>query len=379
MERKPGRSLTLGTEFVKNIKGVWKEITTQGSLPRRRSYHTAVSWRSTLFILGGQDLREGALEGLWMLRIDSVNPDAERWVKLKIQGGPGAISRHTAVVFQNLMYVYGGTNTIVQYNTLYILDLEKMIWRTIRQLDEDNPPKMDSHSCVVYNSNLVFFGGYVSGYRSSILHLFDTSTELWDKKDLNGPCPRSNHSASVFQKNMYVFGGFDEDHSTLNDFWRLNLETWTWHPLPLRGDAPAARSGHSTLIYRNNLILFGGIKEIGHETNELFYCNIEDLVWVLIFHTEATLHKPRLSKNLEVKSPSHLPRKSIDLSKIAAIQKEEVKEIANPMLKENEKVIPVPCARDGHSACVVDEKMYVFGGDKHQMSFNDLYAYSLIE
>jgi hypothetical protein len=36
-----------------------------------------------------------------------------------------------------------------------------------------------------------------------------------------------------------------------------------------------------------------------------------------------------------------------------------------------------PCARDGHSAFYYKNKMIVFGGDRHKMSFNDIYILNL--
>jgi hypothetical protein len=37
-----------------------------------------------------------------------------------------------------------------------------------------------------------------------------------------------------------------------------------------------------------------------------------------------------------------------------------------------------PCARDGMSMCYIDDKkILVFGGDRHKMSFNDLYLLDL--
>ena len=32
-----------------------------------------------------------------------------------------------------------------------------------------------------------------------------------------------------------------------------------------------------------------------------------------------------------------------------------------------------PSARDGHSSFVFHNKMFIFGGDRHHMPFNDLY------
>eukprot|EP01017_Pseudomicrothorax_dubius_P050000 TRINITY_DN9388_c0_g1_i2.p1 TRINITY_DN9388_c0_g1~~TRINITY_DN9388_c0_g1_i2.p1 ORF type:complete len:240 (+),score=56.34 TRINITY_DN9388_c0_g1_i2:379-1098(+) len=38
-----------------------------------------------------------------------------------------------------------------------------------------------------------------------------------------------------------------------------------------------------------------------------------------------------------------------------------------------------PCPRDGHSAVVLGNELVVFGGDRHKMSFNDLYICDLKE
>lgn len=32
-----------------------------------------------------------------------------------------------------------------------------------------------------------------------------------------------------------------------------------------------------------------------------------------------------------------------------------------------------PCARDGHCAVMIGHELVIFGGDRHQMSFNDIY------
>lgn len=36
-----------------------------------------------------------------------------------------------------------------------------------------------------------------------------------------------------------------------------------------------------------------------------------------------------------------------------------------------------PCARNGQSLTICNKKMYIFGGDRHLMSFNDLYQFDL--
>ena len=36
-----------------------------------------------------------------------------------------------------------------------------------------------------------------------------------------------------------------------------------------------------------------------------------------------------------------------------------------------------PPPRDGHSCFVYDNKMFIFGGDRHHMPFNDLFYFEL--
>ena len=36
-----------------------------------------------------------------------------------------------------------------------------------------------------------------------------------------------------------------------------------------------------------------------------------------------------------------------------------------------------PCARDGQSVTINKDYMYIFGGDRHLMAFNDLYSFDL--
>ncbi len=36
-----------------------------------------------------------------------------------------------------------------------------------------------------------------------------------------------------------------------------------------------------------------------------------------------------------------------------------------------------PCARDGQTIAVCKNKMFIFGGDRHLMCFNDLYWFDL--
>lgn len=44
---------------------------------------------------------------------------------------------------------------------------------------------------------------------------------------------------------------------------------------------------------------------------------------------------------------------------------------------QNKMVGRRPCARDGHSAVISDSSCFIFGGDRHMMSYNDMYVVDL--
>lgn len=49
------------------------------------------------------------------------------------------------------------------------------------------------------------------------------------------------------------------------ELWRLDVSTWAWELLPLRG-GPSARSGHRMVLFKNKLLVFGGFYDVGRET-----------------------------------------------------------------------------------------------------------------
>lgn len=81
---------------------------------------------------------------------------------------------------------------------------------------------------------------------------------------------------------MYVFGGKDFENNKLFDLWVFDIPTLTWaeikaYPQPtvsfdLNFSQP--RSGHSAVVYKNQIYIFGGIFEITKELNDLWTYDI---------------------------------------------------------------------------------------------------------
>jgi hypothetical protein len=103
-EEVPARHLPPAQPEKQAVIGEWSEIRVQGKLPERRSNHAAFiqnTQRNYLYIHGGRDLKEGAIDNLWRIDLDGLqalktdpNRDVE-WEPIKTTGaGPGKISHH---------------------------------------------------------------------------------------------------------------------------------------------------------------------------------------------------------------------------------------------------------------------------------------------
>ena len=72
------------------------------------------------------------------------------------------------------------------------------------------------------------------------------------------------------------------------------------------------------------------------------------------------------------------PNKKFRSEKITAFGKETRSKFNLPLSNSsNTREGIKPCARDGHSAIAYEGIMIIFGGDRHNMSFNNLFLYDL--
>lgn len=72
------------------------------------------------------------------------------------------------------------------------------------------------------------------------------------------------------------------------------------------------------------------------------------------------------------------PKMKVQEDKLTDFGKESVSKFLEPLHNNSNIVIgKKPCARDGHCSIIIGEELVLFGGDRHQMSFNDIYKLNL--
>lgn len=387
----------------------WHEIRTLGSHPHRRSYHSAVVWRNEIIVCGGQDLREGMVPGHWVFSFQEDTPEMDTWTELpQSDNMPSPLCRHTAVVDGNRMFLFGGTDNSIENSNTYILDLEARTW-TVKLPDAPGlPPPIDSHSSVVHESRMIVFGGFIGGSRTSDAFELDLSSLRWSALATTGraPCPRSSHTAVVYRNAMYVYGGSNDDGGKIDDVYRLSLSNNEWQAVALSGSVPEGRSGHSAVVYKSVMLVFGGMKDLTKETNEMHGLNLDSGEWMIV-QEERKIEDPVSAAQLEEykkgKSPTRRtqavtggsPHSGSPMHRSATLKQDSPVSPGDESPNTKKKRQPThlyegpPCPmlgrivgrapypRDGHSAVLLGDRMFVFGGDRYQMPFNDLYVFAV--
>lgn len=255
----------------------------------------------SLYIHGGHDIREGTLSSLW--RIDLSNKNYE-WEQVHTRGGikPGKIAYHSLTLYSdNKCILIGGSNLGIDNPNIYELDLDKLEWSLDKHSKPDDLISIDEHTACLDKDKLYVFGGNVHGFKSNKMYILDMSTRKWTiEEPENGPCERSGHSAVIKDGKMYVFGGKNSESNKLGDFWVYDTKAHTWSQLETSDlESPISRSGHSSGVYKNFIIIYAGIHELTQELSDMCLYDISRNCWMTLFDEE---HSPVHQQNRSVHS-----------------------------------------------------------------------------
>ncbi|KAK7083088.1 hypothetical protein SK128_015194 [Halocaridina rubra] len=123
-----------------------------------------------------------------------------------------------------------------------------------------------SHATVLVDNAVWVIGGY-SFTEKAFLLKYNITEDKWRAVKSIGfkkPSPRYGHTAVVYNESIYVYGGMKEDGSITRELWRLDLDSQKWSLLPSRGFRRArrgARRGRLGRRERNRRNNSGRLKE----------------------------------------------------------------------------------------------------------------------
>ncbi|GAA6213412.1 kelch domain-containing protein 1 isoform X1 [Lates japonicus] len=221
-------------------------------------------------------------------------------------------SGHTAVVEENLLYVWGGYMSVsndeilLPNNELWVYDLQQGVWNVFH-MTGDAPPSM-SGACGCYlNGHMYIFGGCDDDGQTNQIYCVDLTDGKYMWKRImhetgSAPSPRDKLSCWIYKGRIIYFGGYghklqtDVDSRNRNfiidevawagsDLWGWNSEVHMFDPMRVSwsepqtyGQAPAPRAAHAGASTGSRGYIFGGrVRET--RINDIHCLDLESWTW----------------------------------------------------------------------------------------------------
>ncbi|MCP9256888.1 hypothetical protein DINM_000081 [Dirofilaria immitis] len=237
----------------------------QNSWPYQRYGHTVVEYKGKAYLWGGRNDEFGACS-----RMYCFDPERVTWSVIPYEGeAPPARDGHSAVVVDNLMFIFGGFEEESQRfsQETFAYNFKERKWYELKTTGE-LPQWRDFHTACVINKKMYIFGGRsdLNGalhssrdFYSDILKVLNLKTGRWENPEVTGDCPCGRRSHRVHNNKMYIFGGYlGTENLHLNELHEFDPETSCWRRLKPFGKGPSPRRRQCVVVVGERIFLFGG-------------------------------------------------------------------------------------------------------------------------
>lgn len=245
----------------------WSVPHVVGEIPMPLRAMTCTAVGKKLVVFGGGD---GPTYYNDVYVLDTVNC---RWTKPRIVGDrvPSKRRAHTACLYKNGIYVFGGGDGVRALNDIWrldVTDMTKMSWKLVSgpdktsqsgaSKDQQRKPKARGyHTANMVGSKLIIYGGSDGGECFDDVWVYDVETHVWKGVPIPVTFRRLSHTATIVGSYLFVIGGHDGSEYC-NDVLLLNLVTMTWDKRRVYGQSPTGRGYHGTVLHDSRLMVIGG-------------------------------------------------------------------------------------------------------------------------
>ncbi|CAL1589985.1 unnamed protein product [Knipowitschia caucasica] len=213
----------------------WTMVEAQGKVPPL-AYHSCTLFRGELWVLGGVFPRphpqpDGCSEALYIF-----DPELSIWYQPIVTGEkPAPRSGHSACLMkQRSLYVFGGWDTPLCFNDMYMLDLGLMEFSAVSTCGKPPSPRSWHGSAALSDSKFLIHGGYNGNHALTDAFIFDVDTHTWTEVTVPElRLPRAGHSLITMEtaeqrpedRTLLVFGGGDNEGTFYSDLCTVSVDT----------------------------------------------------------------------------------------------------------------------------------------------------------
>ncbi|CAD8099772.1 unnamed protein product [Paramecium sonneborni] len=311
-------------DMYKYQKG-WTKLKLQGEIPSARSGSLGCVYEDQFYLFGGYTWKHGE----YFNDLFRFNPQNNIWEKItpKTQAPPARVD-HSFTIQKNLCYIFGGSNGQKRFNDLHELNLSTLEWKALSQVRQLSARL--GHTITSYQNELYLFGGWDGNNTLNDLWVYSNSNGTFQTvKQQNPPAGRYRHTANVYKGFLFIFGGVDQNQERFNDLQRFDFQTSIWSRIVVQ-NPPSPRSFHKCVVLGNYLYLVGGFD--GQRRNDVHRINLDS--------------ENGRQQIEQIRQAPHLMWIQLDLK---------------------DRFTP----RTGHTACVLQNKIYLFGGVDQSGNINN--------
>jgi len=254
-----------------------------GRRPEARLCHTACLYNNYMYIYGGDEPPINS-QSFGTIRNDMFryNIDNGDW---EIVSAPNltlkSSTEHGSVLVDNIWYHIGGYQDRGYTMDIYSFNLDT---NEYKRVENTNTITYRSSDCSLYHNRQIYvYGGWNGSKTHDEFYKFDIDTRIWTRIDNVGDCPgvRRAYSAANHLDDLLILCGFNGTENCPSDLYAFDTRTEIWRMIPTTGEKPIPRSRAKMTLVHNKLSIFGGWDRINH-FNDFYELDLNTYVWTKI-------------------------------------------------------------------------------------------------
>jgi N-acetylneuraminic acid mutarotase len=242
-------------------------------------------------------------------------------------------------------------------------------WSTLKEM----PSKRTELSAVSLAHNIYVIGGVMKKKNTDLVEIYDTKTNTWKAGD---PLPQKrNHvAAATFENKIYVIGGFNDKGMPTNNLFIYNPNTNEWKQ---GADMPTTRGALTANFVNGTLYVVGG------DGTRLWNSDGYDPEGVVAVNEAYDPKTNTWTKRSPMQIPrDHLASAVIDgkvyiiggrepIGKSSLFRNLNINEVYDTKTDTWSFGHPLASYRSSLAAASVNDKIYVFGGENTERTFDN--------
>ncbi|KAG9294603.1 hypothetical protein G9A89_008082 [Geosiphon pyriformis] len=272
---------------------------------------------------------------------------------------------------QGRMYIWGGWG--ITDKTIYIFDTKTNIWK--KNLPEDAPNSRAAYTATILNDGrIIYIGGIISSTY--------VQADIQEMAPIQPNNPRSSHSAILAPDghNIIIYGGENIDIET--SLLVLNTDLFTWsYPLISNQGPDYIPNTHTANLYKNYMIISFGTRrgKPSSDIDILDISNLNNVTWIARNSKFFNIQYGIASYNSTDSNTYQNSTNNVSSNDTFQNDKNSNPAIIIGSIVGGVVVIAddsndyYPPPRIAHSATIIGDRLYYFGGQKSDnIYYNDL-------